>query len=459
MLLLFSAALWCLVSTVPSYGQDCQAYGADCAAGTTLELVDEDALYYEDSALVQARLGLRSQQHVKLPTAASTEEGEQLLPSHQEQLQQHLSLLSVAAHVTDLTAAYASNLAALYAYPVFAAIVAFVVVLAYGSRGVGVVSSILCYITALSSIKLTVKWVFVHYSFPYAKLVTATHFTLGALLAFGILRYRTAQFPIPTLQEFWLMIFPVSLAVVISVSAGNMSLVHSSAAFTEIVGATTPFFTVLMILFLGMPFQLNLLLPLGLVILGCVISTVGEIHFSFAGFVLCCVANLFRSLKVALQQKLMTGETKDKFDPVALLFWICTPSIFVMLTASLVTEGLMPYQHMTALETSQKWGLVRAILISCANATVLNLAQLFVNKDLGAVGSQLVAQAKSVLTILGGVVIFAEVVSQMEIFGFMMVLLGVYLYSWMEQRAKQLPVAADLAKQPSLEHVAWTPGK
>merc|ERR1719213_1342422 len=92
-------------------------------------------------------------------------------------------------------------------------------------------------------------------------------------------------------------------------------------------------------------------------------------------------------------------------------------------------------------------GIVTAVAVSCINACILNLAVLFVIKDLGAVGTQLVAQAKSVLTVMGGMTLFHEAFSPIEVVGFLLVMGGVYTFSEMERRAKE----AKQAEQTALE--------
>jgi len=227
------------------------------------------------------------------------------------------------------------------------------------------------------------------------------------------------------------------MALVISVSTCNMALVYSSAAFVEIIGSSSCLFTIGFVIFLGMPFNKQLILPALLVVSGCIVSAAGEVNFSWTGLLLCLTANAFRSFKVSLQQKLLTADSSEKFDPCALLFWISVPSVFVMLAASLMTEGLRPARQLAALEYSQMMGLLGAIFVSSVNATILLLAQLFVTKYLGAVGGQLISQAASVLTILGGIAVLGEPVARSEFAGFAQVLAGVYIYAWMEQKDRQ----------------------
>lgn len=77
-----------------------------------------------------------------------------------------------------------------------------------------------------------------------------------------------------------------------------------------------------------------------------------------------------------------------------MLFWCSFPSVVATLVGSLIFEGLTPYRRMAALDREAALGLGFAIGISCVNAAALNLANLFVTRHLGAVGAQIVAQAR-----------------------------------------------------------------
>jgi len=331
----------------------------------------------------------------------------------------------------------------LYMYPLTFGLVSCVILFIYGNRGPQVVLSVMTYLTALSTMKLAVKWVFVEYAFAFPKFVTVLHFASGFAVCAAVLWKRSSassgevKIPVPTASELFFVITPIAMAASISIGANNMALGFSSVAFTEIVGSTTCVFTVGTVLLMGLPFDAWLLIPTIAVAMGCAVSTAGEVNFSAFGMILCFASNAFRSIKVTLQQKLMTGESKDKFDPCALLMWVSVPSMFAMLASSLVSEGLEPYRRMAAMDAATLRGLWVAIGISCLNAVILNLAQLFVTKDLGAVGSQLVAQARAVLTVLGGAVLFGDPVTKLELVGVVEVLVGIYAFSAMEARSKE----------------------
>mmetsp|Transcript_85678 Transcript_85678/g.247394 ORF Transcript_85678/g.247394 Transcript_85678/m.247394 type:complete len:477 (-) Transcript_85678:172-1602(-) len=331
--------------------------------------------------------------------------------------------------------------APLFAYPTTFGFITSVILFIYSNRGWRVVIGVMGYLTALSTMKLAVKYVFVTYAFKFPKFVTILHFVSGGIVCLLInLRGRSSTgvaIAVPTWSEFCFMITPIAMAASISIATNNMALGFSTVAFTEIIGATTCLFTVAMVVLMGMDFDKWLLLPTCAVAMGCGLSTVGEVNFSALGMMLCFSSNAFRALKVALQQKLMTGETKDKFDPCTLLMWISVPSVIAMLFGSLISEGFAPYRSMAQMDSETLCGLWGAIGISCLNAVVLNIAQLYVTKDLGAVGGQLVAQAKAVLTVLGGMALFGESVTKLELVGFAEVLIGVYAFSAMEAKSKQ----------------------
>jgi solute carrier family 35 protein C2 len=328
-----------------------------------------------------------------------------------------------------------------FAYPLTAGVLTALVAFIFLPRGFWVFFGVWTYLAALSTMMLTVKWVFATYSFHFPKFLTALHFLCGAIVSATLLVRRKHQegipFPMPSWRRFWTLIFPISLAMVASIGSNNMALVHASVAFAEIIASTNCLVVVAMVVLFGMPFYLQLLFPVAIVAVGAVVSISGEINFSLLGFLLCVSAVVFRALKSTLQQKLMTDDTEAKLNPLELLFWVCGPSLAVMLTLSLVSEGVEPYRQILTTERGTLWGMLFAIFVSCVNATVLNLAQLFVTKDLGAVGAQLASQSKSVLTVMGSMVLFGDPVTMREISGFAMVLTGVYIYTRMEQSLKE----------------------
>merc|ERR1719326_741527 len=84
-------------------------------------------------------------------------------------------------------------------------------------------------------------------------------------------------------------------------------------------------------------------------------------------------------------------------------------------------------------QSSDLFGLLIALLGSCVIACTLNISALFVIKQLGAVGMQMVSQMKAMLVVIGGIAVLGETFTVIQWAGFATVLCGVYWYSHMQR--------------------------
>jgi len=309
-------------------------------------------------------------------------------------------------------------------------VVILLVALMYWPLGPGVVLKIVAYVAALAVVKLAVKAVYVNHHFRFPKFLTCMHMLASSLAGFLVLYLRRGEgerIAVPTLRELAFWISPISFAFAFSIVTENSALVFVSSAFSEVVGSCNPVVSAMLTPVLGMTFHPQLLVPIAIVVAGCIVSASGELNFSVIGFVLLLVAVFCRSIKAVTQQKLMTSETKAKFDPAALMAWTCCVSFFLLLVHSLTIEGVKPWKAFW--QYAHRMQLFIAILNSCVVAVAVNISGLFCIKHLGAVGMQLVSQTKSVLVIVGGVAFLSESFTCREIFGFGAVLVGVFMYS------------------------------
>jgi len=313
------------------------------------------------------------------------------------------------------------------------------IVCLYWRKGPFVIVKVLIYLLALATMKGAVKEVEDGSSFKFPLFLTATHCISGAIVAFAVLFHASMSTGVeiskPSPQHIATRFGPIACSFAGSIAMNNMALVYSTSSFVEIVGSSQPVVTVLMTLFMGQAFDLRLLGPCLVVVTGCALTSNGTPSFSTLGLLLAAGSNFPRAVKTVLQSLLLQQDANSKtYAPLEVLAWTCLPASAIMLVWSLIQEGTAPYhqwyQHGFASQ------LTLAMLVAAVNATILNTAVLFVVKDLGAVGSQLVAQTKSLLVILGGMCLLKEQVSRMEIVGYSLVMLGVYAYNDLESRNK-----------------------
>jgi len=309
--------------------------------------------------------------------------------------------------------------------------------------GAAVCCQVVLYVSCLAFVKIALKVVY-EYGFNYPKFITSVHLLCSSLAGFTVLAYRNMsagkQIAVPTKDELLMGILPIAATFGFSIASENSALVFVSAAFSEVVASTNPVMSFTLTWVFGLGANLQLLMPIAVVILGCLISVEGEMYFSPMGLSLLLLSVFFRGLKAVMQQKLMTGATKEKFDPVTLMAWTCLFAFTVVFLYSLATEGAVPWNALAA--SPDLVGLIGAILASAVIAVTLNLSALFVIRQLGAVGMQMVSQMKALLVVIGGMALLGESFTNVQKIGFSVVLSGVYWYSRVQQSANAAAQAA-----------------
>mmetsp|Transcript_47412 Transcript_47412/g.122501 ORF Transcript_47412/g.122501 Transcript_47412/m.122501 type:complete len:486 (-) Transcript_47412:204-1661(-) len=312
-----------------------------------------------------------------------------------------------------------------------------VILFLFWGRGFTAITQVFAYVLCLSAIKFTVKLVQDVNGFRFPIFLTMTHFAFGAFGALAIGHVWQESMRWPTKKEWTTRFLPISAAQATSVAMNNTALLYANASFCEIVADTTPLVTVAIILLFGQPFNMRLLAPLAVILFGTLVSSAGEVSFSVLGLSLAVGSNIFRGVRVTIQHMVLVkapvGAEERAFTPVEVLVYTCIPSAIIMFFWSLCQEGLKPARALS----SPGAPLVFALLLSIANASCLNLAVLTVIKEFGAVGSQLIAQAKTILVVLGSMALFGEKVTVMEGVGFVLVMTGVRYYNWLEALIKR----------------------
>lgn len=309
----------------------------------------------------------------------------------------------------------------------------------FWSKGLLIIFRVVAYLLALSTVTLTIKNVYVNYHYNFSKFVSVTHFVSAGVLCFGIVLYRRQTdgkpIKVPSAKQFFCMILPTAIAFASGIGANNQALMYSNAGFVEMIAGGTPLCTLLCTAALGKKVDLRLIWPVLLVCSGIVLCTSGELKFSTMGFMLASFACFSRAIKSTLQHALMDTEDASiqALDPIELLAWMSLPSIAIMGTWSVCTEGIDPYARLVG---EDALGLLLAIGLTCVNACILNVANLFVIRDLGAVATTLAAQLKGILIILGGVAMLGEVVQVQQIAGFSIILGGVFWYNRTQDMVK-----------------------
>jgi len=130
----------------------------------------------------------------------------------------------------------------------------------------------------------------------------------------------------------------LAVVFVASVVGGNISLRFIPVSFNQAIGATTPFFTALLSLFIMRHKEsTQTYMTLVPIVLGIMIASKAEPLFHPVGFVACFSATFARALKSVLQGLLLTNEN-EKLDSLNLLMYMSPVALFVLVASANVME-------------------------------------------------------------------------------------------------------------------------
>jgi len=294
-----------------------------------------------------------------------------------------------------------------------------------------------------------IRNIYVTYSFGYPQFITSCHGLCTALVGFMMLQYRqltTGQkITVPTIHTLTTGLGPVALVFALSIGCSNLSLLHGNAHFFETMSSLNIPVTFTLGAVIGKPTNIKLIPPLVLVAVAIAVVAFDEVKFALLGAVFVAAGVIFNAFKAQLQSLLMSpGAMTQVFDPVELVCWTSAMTCVIMLLWSLINEGIAPWEQFNNI------GVWCAVGISCVNAVILNNAGLFVLKELGPLGQQIIGEMKGILACLGAVAVFGEIITIQQIMGYGLVVVGAQWYnrSQMEVAAEERE-AAEKAKLQS----------
>ena len=269
------------------------------------------------------------------------------------------------------------------------------------------------------------KYVFHHYHFDYATLMTALHFFATWLGVLANLRLK--QYTIKELKNS--DVFPITLSFCSFVVFNNMSLQHNSVGFYQLMKVlTTPVVVVLQSLMYGVHMSWKLKLALVPVCVGVAMATVNDFSFNAAGTFWASaglMATAFYQLLVKTRQDKLGVNSFQllhyQAPQSAALVLLCTP-IFDQMVGP---HGVLNYQPTV--------GAMFAITFSCALAYCVNLSTYLVIGHTNPVSYQVLGHFKLLVILAAGILIFEEDANGLRLSGMLLAFVGVVTYTTLKQ--------------------------
>lgn len=182
---------------------------------------------------------------------------------------------------------------------------------------------------------------------------------------------------------------------------------------------------------LGRKSSMRIWISVGIMVLGGILAGVYDTHMSVIGYVcvgLCCVATACYLIMIVSVTK-STG-----LDTWGLLFYNNVLSLPIMLLTTMsVTREFVDVRYYEYIGSGRFWGF---LLVSAAQATVLNVAIFLCTNVNSPLATTVTGQIKDIVTVVFGMFAFGGVeVRFANVFGLGVALFGSLLYSLAKYKA------------------------
>lgn len=224
--------------------------------------------------------------------------------------------------------------------------------------------------------------------------------------------------------EFWLSrIFPIGLLSAATIGTGNSVYLHLSVSFTQMLKALTPVYILLcLVLFKVETPSSPVVVSVCIISLGTMIASVGELHFSWTGFLLQSLADLFEGSRLVLLQMILT----HNMTPIESMYYISPATAVCQLVMVLIYER-------DAILNEQSWALAATHWYWFAAGTVLgvciNFIGMFVIKHTSGLMLKLIGVVRNNCLVLISILFLGEKTSSIQMLGYVVSVGGFIWYT------------------------------
>lgn len=252
-----------------------------------------------------------------------------------------------------------------------------------------------------------------------------------------------------SLKNYSANVFPIAVLQAMALAFGNTAYLHISVAYIQMVKNTTSAFVFMFSIMLGLEqgFMSNTFAVI-MVVIGLLLTTVGEMDFSMIGFMLQMAGTLSDSLRLALTKILLSSKYAVKLDPMSALYFSSPTMLVILFTPMMFIDA----KYMTI---AKVWEMKYVLFTNALLAFTLNMTSMFFMKRCGATTYALTGVVKDVALILLCCAIFGHPMTTTQLCGFVISLIGFQLYNnlksdqnylvkvWYSMRGQRYPEALD----------------
>ncbi|KAH6656644.1 triose-phosphate transporter [Truncatella angustata] len=282
------------------------------------------------------------------------------------------------------------------------------------------------WISLSSSVILFNKWILSTLEFKYPVILITYHLIFATIATQFMARYTTLLDGRKTVKMtgrvYLRAIVPIGLFFSLSLICGNLTYLHLSVAFIQMLKATTPVAVLVSSWMMGIAApNMKLLLNVSAIVVGVVIASFGEIKFVWIGFIYQVGGIIFEAIRLNLVEALLSS-AEYKMDPLVSLYYFA-PVCAVM---NGVLALLWEVPKVTMAEVHHVGFTIFFINGLCA--FLLNVSVVFLIGRTSSLVMTLCGVLKDVLLVAASMMIWGSPISGLQAFGYTIALCGMVYY-------------------------------
>lgn len=274
--------------------------------------------------------------------------------------------------------------------------------------------------------------------FPYAIVLVFLHNVFCSVVAATLRLIKPSWFPSLTDPDVSKRVvvdrhiilkgcLPIAIQISIFLVLSNSAYIHSSVSFLQMMKEANLVLVYIMSVCLAMEKFLWRSVVLIVLIMAATTMTIhGEIHFSWTGFTMQAVGQIFESAKIVLQAVLLSGWKLDALSYMLLVPPLCA---MVLGVEMLFLVFVYPIEHFAVPTLWNVLAWSPYLLASSCLAFMLNTVVALFVKNSSAIAYILAGLVKDAAIVGAGVYVLREATSVQQVTGFVLQLSLVFLWS------------------------------
>ncbi|CAN8099685.1 unnamed protein product [Discula destructiva] len=280
------------------------------------------------------------------------------------------------------------------------------------------------WIACSSGVIIFNKWVLS--SAKFTLFLTTWHMFFATTMTQIMAKFTTtldSRHKVPmTTQTYMRAIVPIGIMFSLSLICGNVAYLYLSVSFIQMLKATNVVVTLFATWAFGIaPLNLKTLTNVGIIVVGVIIASFGEIKFNMIGFLYQCSGIVFEALRLVMIQRMLSS-AEFKMDPLVSLYYYAPACAAINAVVTLFVE--IPRMTMGDI-----YGVgLFTLLANAFVAFLLNVSVVFLIGKTSAVVLTMSGILKDILLVCASLIIFRDPVTLQQYFGYSIALGGLCYY-------------------------------